>query len=157
MLGYVYDARSGATPPKGGSMRRGVQSQFEIRGASSRRGPVGRLLAIAVAVALFGALSASSASAATWRAGFTIVNMTHSKLVYAGFAGFGIDQWITPTPQAFGAIGPGETSPSFAWADTTDGVGTQGTAFYTATNGNGHGWSIAYRESAARPPFSGNA
>ena len=39
-------------------MRRGVQSQFEIRGASSRRGPVGRLLAIAVAVALFGALSA---------------------------------------------------------------------------------------------------
>jgi hypothetical protein len=110
-------------------MRRRDRSQLSTRGAL-----VSRLVVVASAVALFGALPAS-ASAYSFGGGFQIQNDSNYSLVFDHFEGNHVARWLTKQPKDEPRIAPHQASSTFKWVGDNF-EPTSGTVFYNVVDQN---------------------
>jgi hypothetical protein len=109
-------------------------------GAPAHRRRLGHSVGIGVALlVLFGVLSASSASAATWRAGMTINNNSKYELTLVQQYVDQVENFNPPIPKT---LAPGESTGLMTWEDTAKNKGTRFSAYYAIGDKGNAGYTV---------------
>ena len=109
-------------------------------GAPAPRRRPGRSVAITVALLVsFGALSASSASAATWHAGMTINNNSRYDLTLVQQYVDTVENFKPPIPDT---LAPGQSTGLMTWEDSVKNKGTRYSAYYAIGDKGNAGYTV---------------
>lgn len=120
-------------------LRRNRNRSQSPRVPAPRRGR-GRYVAITVALFAFsGVLSASSASAATWRAGMTINNNSKYELTLVQQYVEQVENFNPPIPHT---LAPGQSTGLMTWEDSEKNKGTRFSAYYAIGDKGNAGYTV---------------